>query len=329
MTKRYLVILLSILLGLFMWTCSDPEEDDTTAPGAPLNLAYNANLSGDGQIYISWEAPADDDVVSYHIYRDSGTGSFSEVVTITELFYLDTGLDYTIEYTYKVTAKDDSDNESPFSNEVSLTPLNLLSPDTPTGLEIAAHNIPDDFEVNIELTWLANSETDFAYYKIFRSDVTPIFLPDDESLLDSVTSIFFIDEAVTPGRTYHYKLVAYDLGHKASDPTIVVSDTPLEVPTLIRPIDDVQGTSLTPTFEWQNVSQAEKYRIIVRTSSNTGDIWDTEIEATTANTVSITYPSSGATALSANTRYWWFVAGYSQTAGEINVYSDDTTFRTQ
>ena len=328
MIKRYLAIILVISLALFMWACSDPAEDDVTAPAAPTGLAFDANQSGDGQIYISWEAPEDNDLANYNIYRDSGTGTFSFIISVSEVFYLDTQLDYTIEYGYKVTAVDDSDNESGFSNEVNLTPLNLLSPATPTGLAIKAHNIPDDFEVNVELTWESNLETDFAYYKIFRSATSPLFLSDAESFLDSVTSVYYIDEDVTPGNTYHYKLIAYDIGHKDSDPTIVVSDTPLEVPALIRPIEDVENTSLTPTFEWTNVNQAVKYKIIVRTSSNTGDIWDFDIAATTANSMSVTYPTTATTPLSNNTRYWWFIAGYSQEGDEINVYSGDDTFRT-
>ena len=327
MKKRYLVLPLTTLLGLFMTACSSPE-DDTTPPDAVTNLSFDANQSGDGQIYITWDESDDKDVDSYRIYRDSGNGTFSLIADETETYYLDSGLDYTLEYGYKVSAVDDSDNEGDFSNIVRLTPVNLYSPAIPADLAIKAHNIPDDFEVNVELTWTANTESDFSHYKIFRSTTTPLFLPNDDSYLATETGSFYIDEDVTPGNTYHYKMIAYDLGDLTSDPTIVVSDTPLEVPTLTSPIDDVQNTSLTPTFQWSNVNSAVKYKIIVRTSSNTGDIWDFDLPATTANTVSVTYPSSAATALLNNTRYWWFVAGYSQDGDEINVYSEDTTFRT-
>ena len=327
MTKRYLVLLLTVLISLFMTACSSPE-DDTTPPDAVTNLNFNANQSGDGEIYITWDESDDKDVDSYRIYRDAGTGSFSLISEETATFYLDTGLDYSVEYSYKVTAVDDSDNESEFSNMVSLVPVNLFSPATPADLAIKAHNIPDDFEVNVELTWTGNTETDFSHYKIFRSTTSPLFLPDDDSYLATETGVFYLDEDVTPGNTYHYKMIAYDLGELSSDPTIVVSDTPLEVPTLMAPIEDVENVSLTPTFQWQNVNSAVKYKIIVRTSSNTGDIWDFDITASTANTMSIDYPSNADTPLLNNTRYWWFIAGYSQDGTEINVYSEDTTFRT-
>ena len=328
MNKRLPLILL-ITFSLIFIGCSNPEEDDVTAPAAPSSLAFDANLSGDGQVYITWEAPEDNDVEVYKVYRNPGTGTYSELITVSETFYLDSGLDYSIEYSYKVTAIDDSENESPFSNEVSVTPLNLLSPSTPVGLDIQAHNIVADFEVNVELTWTANVENDFSHYKIYRSATSPLFAADAASFLDSVTGIFYIDEDVTAGNTYHYKLIAYDLGGKFSDPTIVVSDTPLEVPTLTRPTEAEEGVSLTPTFEWTNVGQAVKYKIVVRTSSQSGDIWEEDVPATTATSMSVNYPATATTPLETNTRYFWFVAGYSQDNEEVNVYSVTSNFRTQ
>ncbi len=329
MAKRYLYILLAIMFGLFVWSCSDPAEDDITAPAAPTSLAYDANQSGDGQIYLTWDAPSDNDVSVYRVYRAAGSGAFSEIIAVTETFYLDSNLDYTIEYSYKVTAEDDSGNESAFSNMQSLQPVNLYSPAPPANLEIKAHNIEADFEVNVELTWIANTENDFSYYKIYKSATTPLFVPDANSFLDSVTGIFYLDEDVIPGNTYHYKLVAYDLGDKGSDPTIVVSDTPLEVPTQTRPTHLEEGVALLPTFEWTNVNMAVKYKIVLRLSSQSDDIWESEMDATTENSMSITYPSTAMTALLANTRYFWFVAGYSQNTDEVNVYSETFSFRTQ
>ena len=311
-----------------MWSCSDPEEDDTTAPAAPSNLVSNPNESVDGKAYISWVAPADDDVVLYRIYRDTDTGNFTEISQRTETFFTETGLEYEVAYSYKITAEDDSGNESPFSSTVIVTPYNQFSPATPSGLEINAHNIEADGLINVELSWNANTESDWAYYKIFKSATSPSFLPNDDSFLDSITSIFYEDEAITPGNTYHYKIVAYDLGNFDSDPTLVVSDTPLEVPTLNRPAHQAEGISQTPTFEWTNVSMAVKYKIGVRESSQAVNIWEAELDATTETTMSITYPTNATTPLAANTRYFWIVEGYSQNPGEVNVYSTIIYFRT-
>lgn len=327
--KKQLLLITLLALSMIFAGCVAPEEDDSTAPGAPQSLTFDANQSGDGQVYITWTAPSDKDIDYYQIYRAIAGGDFSVIFTLGDTYYLDQNLDYTIEYSYKVTAMDENGNESPFSNSISVTPLNLFPPETPADLSIKAHNIAADFNVNVELTWSANTENDFSYYKIYRSATTPLFAANAASYLDSVTSIFYLDEDVVPGNTYHYKLIAYDRGHEASDPTIVVSDTPLLVPNLNRPTDDQQNLSLTPTFEWANVNGAVKYKIVVRTSSQSGDIWESEIVATTSNTMTVNYPANATTPLAANTRYFWFVAGFSQDTDEVNVYSETQSFRTQ
>lgn len=326
MNKKYLPLITLIILSLFLFSCEDPEEEDVTPPAAPQNLSFDANLSGDGSIYIAWEAPGDNDVATYHIYRAVGTGSFAELTSTTQTSYLDANLDYTVEYSYKITAKDDSGNESPFSNTVSLMPVNLYSPDTPSGLAAKAHNIPSAFTLNVELTWNENMEGDFSHYKIYRSTMA-LFVPDASTEIDSLDAEFYYDENVTAGTTYYYKLIAYDLGGKASDPTNVVSDTPLLEPSLISPINNAVASSTNPTFHWTNVDKAVKYKIIVRTSQLTGDIWESTIPATTGSEMSVTYPTN-ATALSTNTQYFWFVSAYSQDTDEINTYTAVNAFRT-
>ena len=328
MLKKILTLSSIVAFTLLLMHCDTPvDQADLTPPGAPANLAYDANLSGDGQIYLTWEAPGDEDVSAYTIYRASGNSDFQEVTTVDVTNYLDTNLDYTIEYSYKVTAEDDSGNESPFSNTVSLMPVNLLSPATPANLVIKAHNIPAEYRTNVELTWTGNQENDFAYYRIYRSSEAALFIPDSISEIDSLTDVFYYDENVTPGTTYYYKLIAFDKGDKASDPTNVVSDTPLEEPALIAPIGNATISSTLPTFRWTNVDHAVKYKLIVRTSALTGDIWESEINATTDTEMTLSYPQS-APALNANTSYFWFVSGYSQDSDEINTYTAADAFRT-
>ncbi len=330
MTKRYLVLVLAVLIGLFMVSCSDPEEDDVTAPGAPVNLTYDENLSVDGKVYISWTAPSDDDVESYNVYRNEGSGDFTQINSVTRPEYEDLNLDYTITYNYKVTAVDDSGNESPFSNMTSVMPFNQARPASPENLEVKAYNLVESFILEVKLTWNANGEGDFDHYKIYRSASSPSFQADPSTLLDSTTDTSYPDQDVEPGIKYYYKLRAVDRGGLDSDPTFSKSDTPLEIPVLVRPIDDAGNTSLTPTFEWTHVQEAVKYKIVLRTSPNDGNIWTSEIAATGASTLSITYPSNATTALIPNdTRYWWFIAAYSQEDGDINAYSEDTTFKTQ
>lgn len=327
MIKRYLSILIAINLVLFMWSCSDPEED-ITAPGAPTNLSFDINLSGDGQIYLSWEAPADKDVANYAIYRDAdNSGLFIHINTVPETSYLDSDLDYSITYTYKVSALDEDGNESDYSNTVSLAPSNRFSPATPQGLAIKAHNIPAEYRTDVELTWQANTENDFSNYLIYRGVNEPFFEVNEQTLIAAVTDVFYYDQNVGPDTTYYYVIIANDLGGKTSDPTQVVFDTPLLEPSLISPIGNSTADSINPTFRWLNVNAAVKYKIIVRSSAQTGDIWEFEMPASSELEMTTTYPSS-ATALNANTQYFWFISAFSQDTDEINSYTSPDAFRT-
>lgn len=327
MRKRYLPILLMIMLGLLIWSCSDPAEDDTTAPDTPTNFNYSAALSGDGGVYLTWDENTEDDLGGYTLYRSYGSVDYASIASLQSNYYMDAGLDYDTEYSYKLTAHDTEGNESGFTNIVSVTPINLNPPQTPSNFQIKAHNKPTEFLVNVELTWNQNTESDFSHYKIFRSDVSGLFATNSASFLDSTTDNFYIDEAVTPGTTYHYKLIAYDRGGVLEAPAAgPVSDTPLEIPTLVSPIGGNSISTLTPTFHWVNVSNAVKYKIIVRTSSQTGDIWESTLTATANAEMTVTYP--GTPALTPNTLYYWFVSGYSKDTEDINVFTPVTGFRT-
>ena len=329
MINRYLSLLLAISLGLFMWSCSDPEEDDIDAPATPSNFNYSGALSGDGGVYLLWDENTESDFAGYVIYRSYGTVDFTLIVTVQENFYMDSGLDYDTEYSYKIAAIDNEGNESGFTNTVNVTPINLNPPATPQNLSIKAHNLPTEFQVNVELTWDHNTEADFSHYKLFRSDVSDLFAANAASFLDSITDNFYVDEDVTPGTTYHYKLIAYDQGGTLEAPAAgPVSDIPLEVPTLVSPIDGNSIDTTTPTFHWVNVDGAVKYKIIVRTSSVTGDIWESTMDATTDAEMTITYPSNATVPLGATTLYYWFVSGYSKDTEDINVYTPVTGFRT-
>ncbi|MBC8376548.1 MAG: hypothetical protein H8E26_10920 [FCB group bacterium] len=330
MIKRYLSILLAISLALFMWACSDPEEDDVEAPATPANFTYSGSQSGDGGVYLTWDPNTESDFSAYLIYRSYGSVDFTLIATIQEHFYLDSGLDYDTEYSYKIAAIDDEGNESGFTSVVAVTPINLNPPQTPQNLSIKAHNLPTEFQVNVELTWSHNTEADFSHYKVFRSDVSDLFAANAASFVDSTTDNFYVDENVTPGTTYHYKLIAYDQGGILEAPAAgPVSDTPLEVPTLVSPIDGNPIDTTTPTFHWVNVDGAVKYKIIVRTSSVTGDIWESTIDAIEgAAEMTITYPSNATTPLATTTLYYWFVSGYSKDTEDINVFTPVTGFRT-
>lgn len=97
-------------------------ESDTTAPAVPMGLSAAA---GDSVVDLSWNANPESDIAGYNLYRNELTpGEYQKVNSqlVTGTSYTDTGVINDMEYYYTVTAVDDSNNESGYSNEVSAMP---------------------------------------------------------------------------------------------------------------------------------------------------------------------------------------------------------------
>ena len=104
---------------------------DQTPPTAPSNLTATAASSS--QINLAWTASTDDvDVTAYLVERCQG--SCSQVATVTDPPYTDTGLTANTSYSYQVLARDAAGNTSPSSNVAIATTPAQSSPPTITGL---------------------------------------------------------------------------------------------------------------------------------------------------------------------------------------------------
>jgi len=88
-------------------------------PPAPRFLVATAHPEGEA-ILLDWESPETTGIASYSIYRSTESGSGYQVVgDTTDLRYVDRGLVAQTIYYYVVTARDDFDVESAYSDEVS------------------------------------------------------------------------------------------------------------------------------------------------------------------------------------------------------------------
>ncbi|MDY6969819.1 MAG: hypothetical protein SVR08_14330, partial [Spirochaetota bacterium] len=94
--------------------------EDVTSPSQPQNLS--AVASSYSQIDLTWDASTDDvGVAGYKVYREG-----LEIATATGISYSDTGLSYSREYSYTVSAYDAADNESDQSGLASAETLNFI-----------------------------------------------------------------------------------------------------------------------------------------------------------------------------------------------------------
>ncbi|NQV15582.1 hypothetical protein HQ531_09010 [bacterium] len=319
MIKRYLVFVLTIILSLFTFSCSNPD-DDTTPPDSPSNFMADTDLSYDGEVLLEWNANSEDDLDGYVLYRNtSGENAAFDSLTMLNkesTSYLDYGLEYETTYYYKLRAFDEEGNRSGFSPVVSRTPINWNSPDPVTGLIIHAHNLSD--VVDVKLRWSPNGETDFSHYIVYKFGSGSSTTAIDTTDLTSST-----DNDVISGTTYSYIVRAYDKGGYESNPSAIVSDTPLTEPELLGPINDAH-VSLTPSFQWNEVENATSYRIQVKKDVFDLDLWNEVFEAGSASYME-TYAGS---ALDPSTSYIWYISAYSGDPEDVNVRSEVATFET-
>ncbi|MBN1855064.1 MAG: RICIN domain-containing protein [Pirellulales bacterium] len=102
-------------------TVTSPGSPDTTAPTAPTGLAATA---GNGYVDLDWADNTEPDLASYTVYRSTTSGSGYASITsgLATSAYADNSITNSATYYYVVTARDETGNESTYSNEASVNP---------------------------------------------------------------------------------------------------------------------------------------------------------------------------------------------------------------
>jgi len=180
----------------------------TPLPSPPSGVT--AEVSGN-QVSLTWEKNTASNITGYNVYRS--TASFSEIASATKLneepisetSYTDADVELGTTYYYRVTAVDESGNESDLSNEVSATPQDASPPAPPVDLTASA------VDGHVALEWSANSEDELAGYNVYRSTSSFDEISSATKLNSSlVSATSYTDESVSRGTTYYYRLTAVD-----------------------------------------------------------------------------------------------------------------------
>jgi hypothetical protein len=127
----YVIITANNLYGASLESVPGDGAAIVFLPEAPLNLANNAAITSAVQIGLTWSEGISDggkEVEDYRIWYDSGTNTYTELVTVTDTFYTAESLTPGNTYKFKVQSRN-SVGYSPFSNEVSI--LAAQVPSTP------------------------------------------------------------------------------------------------------------------------------------------------------------------------------------------------------
>jgi len=187
-------------------------EADTEAPTDPANLTLTGR--GSESLSFAWNPSTDNYAVSgYRIYLD---GEVIPDLLATDTSVIITGLTHSTAYAVKVSATDNSGNESGFSNEVTARTVDTEKPGSPQNVHITSAN-----DSTISLAW--DPATDNVGVVMYH-----VFLGGD--LVDSTASTSIVLTGLVAGTRYSINVAALDAeGNKSrNSPPLVVESLSIE-----------------------------------------------------------------------------------------------------
>lgn len=218
-------------------------EAHTDPPAPPLNVTITDSSDRNAKRYsitLTWDPPTatasgtpleaassvDSNGIQYTISRSADNGqSFTTIATLKSTGYLDTGLDSSKTYTYKVTANDSAGASSPATNPVAKKPEGRYT--SPPSITEAPSVTPDSFSATV--AWrterVASSFIDFG----LSADA----LTDEQGTADLVEAHSVKVTGLKASTTYYYKIKSIDV-----DQNVAYSDvgtfTTLEAPRVLN-----------------------------------------------------------------------------------------------
>ncbi len=240
--------------------CIDPLSNTTTIqtaiiPGIPSNVFYqdvsNPALE-DWREFLAWGVIDSTSIAfeSYEIYRSENGGSYSLLTTITNRltnYYVDTNLDETIEYRYKIRSIDANDNISAYSSVITDIPngdggTDLSSP------TISGVSIGNVTATTATITWTTNKFSNSNVY----FEATNSYPGSNRSDYDSsqgnpsmATSHSVILSGLNSSTTYSFLTESTD----ASDNIASSSNNTYQFTTAAGP--QITNVSVTEIFDTQ------------------------------------------------------------------------------
>ena len=240
-----------------------------TAPSAPQNLLATA---GNGQVTLTWSAPASDGgsaLTGYKVYRSTSSGQEAppEIASPAGTSYIDTGLQNGTTVYYKVVASN-AVGVSSLSNEASATPIApATAPSAPQNLLATAGN------GQVTLTWSAPASdggSALTGYKVYRSTSSGQEAPPE---IASPAGTSYIDTGLQNGTTVYYKVVASNavgvssLSNEASATPIAPATAPSAPQNLLATAGNGQVTLTWSAPASDGGSALTGYKVYRSTSS--------------------------------------------------------------
>ena len=188
--------------------------------------SVSAKAISDKAVRLSWQKVPG--ATSYNIYRLPAKGEavclYNLAGETALLEYVDDWLNLDTEYYYRVAAVGEGNLQGEASEEVSIRTKaeNASPPSTIRELMVIERRWD-----KVILIWRTNPEPDVVRYEIYRSQERNF--PIDEAYFigsvdkpEPLARQLYFDEAVVPGQSYYYRLVAVDKDGYKSDGTAVM-----------------------------------------------------------------------------------------------------------
>jgi fibronectin type 3 domain-containing protein len=205
------------------WNRSEPSEVVTARrpdaiPPAPPAL-YGARLDGE-LVVIEWGRSSEPDIAGYRVYRSGNGRDFAplgkEPIPIDTTVFEDRPDQDLDRYLYRMTALDESGNESSPTDAVIVVYLDLVPPDPPAGFRAEV------VDGAVRLSWDAYHEDGVDAVVLYRTD-----RDGGRKVLKRLPGNLseFIDRRVEPGASYSYTARAVDAVANMSEPSPAVEVT--------------------------------------------------------------------------------------------------------
>jgi fibronectin type 3 domain-containing protein len=315
--KRWL-LLAANLVSLAVATGCGTTGPDLVAPATPVGFGRIGG--GDGESRFGWQKSREKDLAGYKMYRAVGdpAADYQLIATISRdsTAYTDRNLDYTVQFHYKLTAFDQSGNESSMTLPILAIAANLTAPSVPANVNAIGQNLLNP--ASIAVSWSANLEADLQEYWVYRALAASVATVGAPVAIIPKGTTSFEDTSITVGLRYFYRVIAVDKGglKSAGSQSTEVSDAALMPPTLAAPGNASTAASLNPEFRWLTVTHAQGYKVILYADAG----GYTQHGATYATPPSLSAIYLGTPLVSGRT-YYWRLAATTKGADQINSIS--------
>lgn len=228
-------------------------------PLPPSNAV--GTLKDNKYVTLTWTKSPDNDIISYHIYRN---GTKIGTVSGTTTSFTDNAISPNVSYSYYIQAEDEYRGFAS-SNTVAIQAVDV-PPSVPTGLTVTAK------DREIEFRWTANTETDIKQYNLYMGGTFIASTPDTT----------YTKTGLTNGVVYSFQVEAERANGKKSALSAAVQGTPvLDVPTKVTNVNASVQTDKSILITWEDAPKANwsHYQVIVNNKIVANFISDTTFKA--------------------------------------------------